>query len=171
MQFRVPQFIDIEDKLFGPFTFRQFVYLTGGAGGVFVLYKILPFWLAIIFIIPVISLTLLLTFYKINEKPFIYYLEAGLGYFISNKLYLWKQRKVKKNTEEINTSVNITSVIPMSTGSNRLGDLSFKLDTEGENTNISAYKQMKKDNAQKIDLNITEEDIVKDISNYDTINK
>jgi hypothetical protein len=29
MQFRVPQFIDIEDKLFGPLTFKQFIYLAG----------------------------------------------------------------------------------------------------------------------------------------------
>ena len=41
MQFKVPQFLDIEDKIFGPFTFREFVYLTGGGGMCFVLYKLL----------------------------------------------------------------------------------------------------------------------------------
>ncbi len=170
MQFRVPQFIDIEDKLFGPFTFRQFVYLAGGAGGAFVIYKVLPFWLAIIFIIPVVSLALLLTFYKINDKPFIYYLEAGINYFISNKLYLWKQRKVKKSVEENENNLSVTSVIPMTTGGNRLGDLSFKLDVEGENSNVSMYKSMKS-REKGVDLDITEEDIVKDISNYDKIDK
>ncbi len=32
MRFEVPQFIDVEDKIFGPFTFKQFLYLAGGAG-------------------------------------------------------------------------------------------------------------------------------------------
>lgn len=27
MQFKIPQFLDIEDKIFGPFTFKQFSYL------------------------------------------------------------------------------------------------------------------------------------------------
>lgn len=169
MQFRVPQFIDIEDKLFGPFTFKQFVYLAGGGGLVFVLYKLLPFWLAIIFIIPAIALSLLLTFYKINEKPFIYYLEAGINYFISNKLYLWKQRKVKKGSPEDRESVTVTSVLPM-TSSNRLGDLSFKLDTEGKE-GLNVPEKINPKIEEKVDLNITEEDIVRDISNYDKINK
>ena len=32
MRFEVPQFIEIEDKIFGPFTWKQFVYLAGGVG-------------------------------------------------------------------------------------------------------------------------------------------
>ena len=39
MQFKVPQFLDIEDKIFGPFTFKEFVYLAGGAGLCFILYR------------------------------------------------------------------------------------------------------------------------------------
>ena len=35
----------------------------------------------------------------------------------------------------------------------------------------AAYQKMKKDGVKNVDLNITEEDIVKDISNYDTISK
>ena len=40
MQFKVPQFIDVEDKLFGPVTFKEFVYLAGGAGLIYVIYKL-----------------------------------------------------------------------------------------------------------------------------------
>ena len=32
MRFEVPQFVDIEDKIFGPLTFKQFIYIAGGAG-------------------------------------------------------------------------------------------------------------------------------------------
>ena len=32
MRFQVPQFIEIESKIFGPLTFKQFIYLAGGGG-------------------------------------------------------------------------------------------------------------------------------------------
>lgn len=131
MQFKVPQFIDIEDKLFGPFTFHQFAYLIGGAGIAFVLYKILPLWISIFLIIPVIGLSVLLVFYKINEKPFIFYLQAGISYFISSKLYIWKQRLVKpddKKKEEVST-LPLVSIVPMTT-TNKLKDLSWSLDVQ-----------------------------------------
>ena len=32
MQFQVPQFLDVEDKIIGPFTIKQFLYLAGGVG-------------------------------------------------------------------------------------------------------------------------------------------
>lgn len=130
MQFKVPQFIDVEDKLFGPFTFYQFAYLIGGAGIIFVLYKVLPIWIAIFLIIPVAGLSLLLVFYKINEKPFIFYLQAGLNYLVSNKLYIWKQRLVKPESREREQETpQLTSIIPMTT-ENKLKDLSWSLDVE-----------------------------------------
>jgi len=132
MQFKVPQFIDIEDKLFGPFTFHQFAYLVGGAGLVFVIYKLLPLWIGIFLIIPVAVLSILLVFYKINEKPFIFYLQAGVNYFVSSKLYLWKQRLVKpdnKKKEEETSTLPLVSIVPMTT-TNKLKDLSWSLDVQ-----------------------------------------
>ena len=128
MQFKVPQFIDVEDKLFGPFTFRQFAYLAGGAGMVFVLYKLLPIWISIFLIIPVAILSILLVFYKINEKPFIFYLQAGISYLTSNKLYIWKQRLVKpENKPKEEDALPLISVVPMTT-TNKLKDISWSLD-------------------------------------------
>ncbi len=133
MQFRVPQFIDIEDKLFGPLTFRQFAYLAGGAGLIYVLYRLLPFWIAIFLIIPIAGLSALLTFYRINNKPFIYYLQAGVGYFISSKLYIWKQRLIKpgdKNGEEVlPTPVSVLPKVSVDS----IKDLSWSLDIEDKN--------------------------------------
>ncbi len=91
MRFKVPQFIDVEDKIFGPFTFKQFIYLIGGAGICFILYKALPLVIAFLFIIPVAGLAAALTFYQVNGKPFIFILESSVKYFFQNKLYLWKK--------------------------------------------------------------------------------
>ena len=136
MQFKVPQFIDVEDKLFGPFTFSEFAYLIGGAGMVFVIYKIMPLWIGIFIIIPVIVLVVLLVFYKINNKPFIYYLQAGLNYLVSNKLYVWKQRLVKPSEKKVEESQQIqtTSIVPKVTSS-KLADLSWSLDVQDKKSN------------------------------------
>ncbi len=131
MRFQVPQFIDIEDKIFGPFTFRQFVFLIGGAGMIFVLYKLLPFWIGIFFILPIAGLTICLVFVKINSKPFIYYLEAAFNYYISSKLYIWKQRLVKKEEkqeEEVPAPTTVSNM-PMLSDS-RLKDLAWSLDVQ-----------------------------------------
>ena len=133
MQFKVPQFIDVEDKLFGPFTFRQFAYMAGGAGLVFVLYKLLPIWISIFLIIPVALLAGLLVFYKINEKPFIFYLQAGISYLISSKLYIWKQRLVKPEVKDKEQEAPpLVSIIPMTT-ERKLKDLSWSLDVKDQN--------------------------------------
>lgn len=138
MQFKVPQFIDIEDKLFGDFTFRQFVYMVGGAGIIFVLYKLLPFWIALLPMILVAILAGLLTFYKINNKPFIYYLQAGIAYAFSNKLYIWKQRLVQPGAEpEANENISMAAkVSPLPVvNENTLRNLSWNLDIQEKESN------------------------------------
>ena len=92
MQYQVPQFIEIEDKIFGPFTLKQFIYLAGGAGACLLFYTLLPLWLAILFGVPFGALALGLAFYKVNDRPLIVAIEHGIGYYIGSKLYLWKQR-------------------------------------------------------------------------------
>ena len=128
MRFQVPQFIEIEDKIFGPFTFKQFVYLSGGGGIVFLLYQALPLYVAVFFILPIIALSGMLAFYKINERPFILALESSVKHLLSTKLYTWK-RIPKKNAEEVPPEKKqvAESIIPkLSEG--KLKDIAWSLD-------------------------------------------
>lgn len=93
MDYQVPQFIEVEDKIFGPLTLRQFIYLAGGGGLVAILVLSLPLVFAIVLSLPVGGLALALAFYKINGKPFIEMLEAGFTFFIGKRLFLWKKVK------------------------------------------------------------------------------
>ncbi len=75
MQYKVPQFIDVEDKIFGPLTFKQFLYL-GGAGGISLIFiTLLPLWLAIPLMLPFAALGGGLAFYKVDDRPLIVVLE------------------------------------------------------------------------------------------------
>jgi len=91
MQFKVPQFLEIEDKIFGPFTWRQFVYLAGGAGLCFVLYRALGLGVALIPILGIGALAAALAFYRPNNKPFVNLIQNGFRYFLGNRLYVWKK--------------------------------------------------------------------------------
>lgn len=93
MQFEVPQFIEIEDKIFGPFTWRQFLYLGGGAGMAVVLFLTTPFFVFILIGLPLGLLSAALSFYPINNRPFSYFIEAMYNYFRRHRLYLWKQER------------------------------------------------------------------------------
>lgn len=131
MQFRVPQFIDIEDKLFGPLTFKQFIYLAGGAGLVFVIYKTIPLIIAIFLMIPVAGLAVALAFYKPNGKPFVFMFQSAVKYFTTNKLYIWKQKIKKGGDKKEEAEIPTTSFIPTSSSSN-LRDLSWSLDIQDD---------------------------------------
>ena len=124
MQFKVPQFIDIEDKIFGPFTFKQFVYLAGGAGLTYILYRTLPLFIAILAILPVLGLSIALTFMRVNDRPFIEILQAGFNFLFKNKLYLWKKKHVKKEEKK---EKPLLEVSPRLTAS-RLKDLAWSVD-------------------------------------------
>jgi hypothetical protein len=90
MKFQVPQYIEIEDKIFGPLTLKQFIYLIGAGGLAFICYRFLgP--LGLIFGIPIAIFGVLLAFYKHNNKPFIFLVEAAARYSINKKLYLWRK--------------------------------------------------------------------------------
>jgi hypothetical protein len=90
MEYQVPQFIEVEDKIFGPLTFKQFIYLAGGTGLCVIILLYLGF-LGLVLALPVAAFSLALAFYKINNKSFVEILEAGLGYFLNGRLYLWKK--------------------------------------------------------------------------------
>lgn len=96
MQFKVPQFIDIEDKVFGPLTFKQFAYLAGSAGLAYLAMKFLPTFIAL-FVVPAFAgLGLALAFMRYNDKPFIFTLEAFIRYYARDRLYLWHKQTPKE---------------------------------------------------------------------------
>lgn len=90
MQYKVPQFIELEDKIFGPLTFKQFLYLAAAGGIALVFVSLLPLWLALILAAPFAAAGGALAFYRINERPLVVVLEHAFNYVLGHKLYLWK---------------------------------------------------------------------------------
>ena len=127
MQFRVPQFLDIEDTIFGPFTFKQFVYLVGGGAICFIIYKLVGLLVGIIPILLVAGFACALAFYKPNNKPLVNMLENGFNYYTQSKLYIWKRRKAKPGQQKKVEEQAIMSPAPK-LDKGKLRDLAWSLD-------------------------------------------
>ena len=131
MEYQVPQFIEVEDKIFGPFTLKQFVYVAGGVGLCAILLLYLPLIVGIILAIPVAAFTAALAFYRINNKPFVDILEAGFNYYIGNRLYLWKKEKPQAQVAP-SVEAPVAAPDPQKLGltQGKLKDLAWSLDIQ-----------------------------------------
>ena len=104
MEYQVPQFIEVENKIIGPLTLKQFIYIAGGTGICIVLFAYLPIPFSLLLSIPVIALVVSLSFYKVNGKPFVEILEAGFSYYTKAKLFLWKHETPHAKKESVAAS-------------------------------------------------------------------
>jgi len=132
MRFQVPQFIEVEDKIFGPLTLKQFIYIAGGGGFSFLVYVFLDnITLAIVPIILIMSVSFAFAFYKINNKSFVNVVEAAFKYYISSKLYIWKKVDKPRVSDPKNVAAearNYASIMVPKISNSKLKDLSWSLD-------------------------------------------
>lgn len=122
MQFEVPQFIEIEDKIFGPLSWRQFLYVGGGTGITIVIFLMLPFIFFLIFGIPIALMSAALAFYPINNRPFSFFLEAVINYATKERLYLWRKKDAGVFKGE--TLNPVVSPLPTIDRTKKTGDIS-----------------------------------------------
>ncbi len=98
MRFEVPQFIEVEDKIFGPFTWKQFIYLAGAAGALIALYIFLPFFLFLLIGTPIALFAAGLAFFPVNNRPLSVFVESMVKYASGSRLYLWKKSEKAPST-------------------------------------------------------------------------
>ena len=127
MRYQVPQFIVVEDKIFGQLTLKQFLYVSGGAAIGFILWSSLPQFLAILIGLPVVGFFVALAFYQSNGRPFILTVESAVKYLFATKLYIWRKQEKKPEAvqEEKNTASEL--YVPKLSDS-KLRDLTWSLD-------------------------------------------
>lgn len=134
-QYKVPQDVEADDKLLGPFTFRQFIYLmvTGGCIGLaFGLFQIFPL-LAIIPIPFAIFFGALALPIK-RDQPMETYLAAILSYHLKPRKRIWNPGQ-RESTIEITAPKIVekprTRDLSGEEAGNRLSFLANVIDSEG----------------------------------------
>lgn len=136
MQFTVPQFLDVEDKIIGPITARQFLICMGGGLLLFIAYKLLSFDSFIIAALIIGASTGILAFFRVNGMPFHLFLLNLIQTFKRSKLRVWikeytyaELRLLAIKKPEFKPGVNIPTkrLSPVSS----LSELSLIVDTGG----------------------------------------
>ncbi|MBC7981620.1 PrgI family protein [Candidatus Parcubacteria bacterium] len=129
MRYQVPQFIEFDSKIIGPLTFKQFIYILGGAGGTYIIYKIFGIFPGVILMAALWALAGSLAFVKINNKNFVDVLAAGFSYMVKSKLYIWKKIDKPVTAEQRAVSTDTAdSFLAPSLSQSRLKDLAWSLD-------------------------------------------
>lgn len=127
MRFQVPQFTEVEDKIIGPLTLKQFVYIAGAVGGCIVMYSFLPKFIAFALMLPILAFGAALAFFKVNNRPFVRVVESFVKYVLTNKLYIWKHEEKKVTPEE---QARVSTVPVPKLSDSKLRDLTWNLDVK-----------------------------------------
>lgn len=97
-QYQVPQFINVEDRIIGPFTLKQFLYLLGAAGvGIvgFLMFHIIIF---IAVALPIAAFFAALAFVKVQNQPLPTIVSNAVAYYTRPRLYIWQHVEEKGAT-------------------------------------------------------------------------
>jgi hypothetical protein len=91
MQFQVPQYIDVEDRIVGPLTLKQFFYIATGFLLIFVTFFVLATWLWLITSTIIAAASLALALVKYNGRPLLTITTAALRYYFNARVYAWQK--------------------------------------------------------------------------------
>lgn len=134
--YKVPQDVEAEDKLLGPFSFRQFIYLViavlaGGLayflGTIFIGLALIPLPLAIIFLILALPLK--------KDQPMEVYAAAILAFYLKPRRKLWEPDGILTLVEFTNdgpAEKDYSPDITFNEARQRISYLSNLVDSNGE---------------------------------------
>lgn len=130
-QYQVPQFINIEDRIIGPLTLKQFFYLLGAAGIIIVGWFFLYIVLFVLIAVPIAGLFIALAFATVNGRPFPTVFTGAINYYLKPRLYLWRQTQAKQSTKSVpqpaKKGESLLGAVPKLSES-KLSDLAWSLD-------------------------------------------
>ncbi|MFA5128193.1 MAG: PrgI family protein [Patescibacteria group bacterium] len=134
-QFVVPQFIDVEDKIFGPVTARQFVILLVSGLLIVLAYKLADFALFVFILVILGGGSLVIAFVKVNGQPFHYVILNIIQTLRRPSLRIWNKvfdtADLKRIREEAKVVVPEAAKPIQRISYSRLRDLSLTVNTGG----------------------------------------
>lgn len=131
-QFLVPQFIDVEPKILGPLTLRQFIIAVIGIVFAVISYKFADLALFVVELIIIATLVILFAFIKINGQPFHFFLLNIFCVLVGSNIRIWTKNTDIVHAVEMADSKKEDQVIQKEEiKSQKLSELSLLLDTGG----------------------------------------
>lgn len=104
----------MEDKIIGPLTLIQFLYILGGGVVNYLLFMAFGsssfiFWLLAL---PIAIVALALAFLKIQDQPLLYFIKAGLIYLQNPKKRIWLRQGIQPKIIRDSAKKVVTAPLP-----------------------------------------------------------
>lgn len=120
MQYPVPQFTDVEDKIFGPLTLKQFGILGVPAAITFVVYSstkdlVITVLVGLFLGVPALGLA----FGKINGRPLYSSVGSILGFFLKPRFMLFHKEPQDTAVQATKAKPEEPAYVPQSDASSR----------------------------------------------------
>jgi hypothetical protein len=136
-QFTVPQFIDIEDKIIGPITVRQFIIILASCLIAVAVYRIFTFVAFIVISLLVFASAAVLAFVRVNGMPFHFFILNFFQTIRRPTLRVWNHMIGRIETEFVNENdikkeETKNQKQDRRIGGSRLTELSLIVDTSGK---------------------------------------
>lgn len=130
----VPQYIDVEDKVAGPLTVKQLIWMLILGAVLFVLWMLIPVKsIFIVIALPILALFVAMAFYKPFGQPLPGFIASGFMFLFAPKIYVWKrmpQNKILPKKDPIKQE-NLSRVRNEKLTPQQISALAHVLDTEG----------------------------------------
>ena len=134
-QFVVPQFIDVEDKVIGPITVRQFITMLVGGGIMFIEYKLADFALFVMEAVVTAGIIFGLAFIKVNGRPIHYFLLNVFQTSRKPKIRVWQKKftntELKGYSKKKEHKLPPQIITKNKVRASRLAEMSLIVDTGG----------------------------------------
>lgn len=134
-QFLVPQFIDVESKIIGPITTRQFMIMMVAGMLDFIFYKLFYFNTFVIAALLTTAIFGIVAFFKVNGMPFHYFFLNLVQTLKRPRLRIWGKTEITALPKEEKVEVKKEFVAKEPLAGDKLSSLSLVVNTGG------AYKE------------------------------
>jgi hypothetical protein len=110
MLFNVPQYIDVEDKIAGPLTAKQLLWMIGMGAALMILWGIFDTGAFFTAAVPTVCLFTALAFYRPYNQPLIMFIGNALMFLVRPKVYVWSRpTKVIRQTRTKESEIRSTA--------------------------------------------------------------
>lgn len=133
--FTIPQFIDVESKIIGALTVRQFIISLSGFILIGICYKLLEFWTFVFVGLLIFAVAGAFAFVKINGRPFHFFVLNFIQTSSKPDLRVWNHRIINKeiDKEKEGKQFSESNLVPAKPkpSASRINELSLVIDTQG----------------------------------------
>jgi hypothetical protein len=130
MQYQVPQNIDLEDKIIGPLTLKQFIFLLIGGMLDYAWYTFFDVSLFILLAIPTTLFALAMAFARVQDQPFPKFLASLIIFILRPKMLTWG-KTIKPKIIESKTVKKEKIIHPKMASESQIQKLAQIIDTQG----------------------------------------